>query len=63
MRIHHRHRRSGTQTPQVGPYLTTLLPVLIVTTAEFERCGVCVDSDLEGLVEQNVAKVRRCCHL
>ena len=57
--VHHRHGGAGAEAAQVGPDFAALLPVLVVAAAELERRRVGVDAHLEGLVEDDVAEVRR----
>ena len=57
--VHHRHGGASAEAAQVGPDFAALLPVLVVAAAELERRRIGVDAHLEGLVEDDVAEVRR----
>ena len=61
MAIHHGHRGPGAQTAQVREHLGTdqRPTTLVVGDVELERGRVRVYTDLVGLVEDDVADVRR----
>ena len=57
--IHHRQRGARAQAAQVGPCLGALLELLVVRAVELDGRRVGVDADLERLVEDDLAQVRR----
>ena len=57
MPVHHRHRRSRAEAAKVGPRFRALLELLVVGSVEFGGRRLGVHTDLEGLVEDDVAEV------